>query len=81
MLASLRFDDDLAKGLIPTHTENVVDQGAFEEIAVSAIRSYLSNKCCSGEECTGEETNDGRLGPLTSCVLKAILKTAYSKID
>lgn len=81
VLASLRFDDDLAKGLIPTHTENVVDQGAFEEIAVSAIRSYLSNKCGSGEECTGEETNDGRLGPLTRCVLKAILETAYSKID
>jgi adenosylcobinamide hydrolase len=81
VLASLRFDDDLRMGLIPEHTENIVGQGVFEEIVTAAIRIYLSDNCISDVECLRLMTNEKSLGPMTGCVLNAILKNAYSKID
>ena len=80
ILASLRYDEDLRKGLIPEHAEKTIDQDIFEEIVTVAIRNYLSDKCISDSECLRLITNEKSLGPLTNSVLNAILKNAYSKI-
>jgi len=81
VLASLRFDDDLRKGLMPEQTENTVGQDVFEEITSNAIRNYMSDKCISDDECFRLMTNEKSLGPLTNSVLNAILKNVYSKIE
>ncbi len=80
ILASLRFDDDLRKGLIPEQAQNSVDQDVFEEIVSAAVRIYLSDTCISDVECLRLMTKEESLGPLTTCVLNAIMKNVYSKI-
>jgi adenosylcobinamide amidohydrolase len=75
VIAALRLDEDLAKGLIPKETTDTVDQVSFEEIVQSAL------KCPEGDfsefsfnkEKPGDEA---QLGPFTKCVLNAILKKA-----
>jgi adenosylcobinamide hydrolase len=75
VIAALRLDEDLAKGLIPKKTTDTVDQVSFEEIVQSAL------KCPEGDfsefsfskEKPGDEA---QLGPFTKCVLNAILKKA-----
>jgi adenosylcobinamide hydrolase len=75
VIAALRLDEDLAKGLIPKKTTDIVDQVSFEEIVQSAL------KCPGGDfsefsfnkEKPGDEAE---LGPFTKCVLDAILKKA-----
>jgi len=81
ILASLRFDDDLRKGLIPERDEKSVDQDVFEEIVSAAVRIYLSDTCISDVECLRLMTKEESLGPLTTCVLNAIMKNVYSKIS
>ena len=81
-MASLRFDDDLKKGLIPPSKESTVERAVFEQIVLAAIRNYLSDKHGKLKaEATKLGVRDGgELGPFTTRVLEAILKDAYSKI-
>jgi hypothetical protein len=79
VIAALRLDEDLAKGLIPTKTANTVDQVSFEEIVL------LASKCSSdgfSQFALNKSKPDGeaQLGPYTKCVLQAILKKTRSNI-
>jgi adenosylcobinamide amidohydrolase len=81
VLASLRFDDDLSKGLLPANGEDGVDQAAFEEIVLSAIRGFNGKKDRSkANRLKLQLRNEQTLGPFTTCVLEAILKNAYSTV-
>jgi iron complex transport system ATP-binding protein len=82
VLASLRFDDDLNKGLIPELGESAIDRVSFERIVLAAIRDYLSNEegASESEGLKLNLRNETELGPFTTCVLEAILKDAYSKV-
>ncbi len=82
VLASLRFDDDLSKGLIPEYGESTVDEAVFEGIVVAAISNYLSKEKGASEAKAMELKlrNRKRLGPLTTCVLEAILKDAALEV-
>ncbi len=83
ILTSLRFDDDVSKGLIPESDEGAVEQAVFEKIVLTAIRNYLSGKKCAlnAEATKLKLRNETNLGPFTTCVLVTILENAYSKID
>ena len=43
LIAALRLDDDLEKGLIPKDHTNNIDNAVFEEIVMSALK-------CTGEK-------------------------------
>ncbi len=79
VIAALRLDEDLAKGLIPTKTANTVDQVSFEEIVQSASK-------CSSDDFSqfalnkSKADDEAQLGPYTKCVLQAILKKTRSNI-
>jgi len=80
VLASLRFDDDLNKGLLPKQGESVVGQVAFEGVVLGAVRSYFSVGKGKSETLKLNLRNETELGPFTICVLKVLLKDAYSKV-
>jgi len=83
VMASLRFDDDLGKGLIPASpSENNMNNVEFEEIIQTALRNYLSENNDSSRFDFKKEMskNEGNLGPFTKCVFLAILKKGYSNI-
>ncbi len=79
VIAAIRLDEDLAKGLIPTKTTNTVNQDSFEEIVQSASK-------CSSDDFSefvfnkAKPEDEAQLGPFSKCVLKAILKKAHSNI-
>jgi len=73
VIAALRLDEDLAKGLIPTKTTNMVDQVLFEEIiqllsesSLNVFSEFVLNRAKPNDE--------AQLGPFTKCVFRAILK-------
>ncbi|MGD0645659.1 MAG: adenosylcobinamide amidohydrolase [Candidatus Bathyarchaeia archaeon] len=83
VLASLRFDDDLKKGLIPAdRSNNNMDEVVFEEIIQTALRNYLSEyKTISDSDFRKEKPeNENSLGPFTKCVFLAILNKANLRI-
>jgi adenosylcobinamide hydrolase len=77
VIASLRLDEDLQKGLIPTKTTKTVDQVSFEEIVQTASRCSF-NDFSQFDFAEGKLLDEVHLGPFTKCVLKAILKKAES---
>jgi adenosylcobinamide amidohydrolase len=77
VIASLRLDEDLAKGLIPKKTANIVDQVSFEEIVQFASK-YSANDFSEFTLNKAKSDNEAQLGPFTKCVLKAILKKVPS---
>ena len=83
VMASLRFDDDLKKGLIPaSQTNDSVNKVLFEEIIQTALRDFLSeNKAFSDFDFKKEKpANEDNLGPFTRCVFLAILEKTCSNI-
>jgi hypothetical protein len=79
VIAAIRLDEDLAKGLIPTKTTNTVNQDSFEEIV------QFASKCSSDDFSEfvfnkAKPEDEAQLGPFSKCVLKAILKKAHSNI-
>jgi iron complex transport system ATP-binding protein len=78
IIAGLRFDDDLAKGLIPANTSSSIDKVVFEEIIQIALRDYLSEDKGSSQIGFRKEkpSNEESIGPFTKCVFQAILKKA-----
>jgi adenosylcobinamide amidohydrolase len=81
VLASLRFDDDLEKGLIPAGAKVTVEEGDFGNIVSAAIRDYLENKGKTPEKDALKQKlrNERNLSPLATAVLKAIVKKADSE--
>ena len=78
VVAALRLDEDLVKGLIPKKTVDTIDQVSFEKIVREASKGppdgfseFIFNKM--------KPEDDGLLGPFTKCVLNAILKKAHSR--
>jgi len=83
VMASLRFDDDLRKGLMPaSQSINSMDKIVFEEIIQTALRDYLSDVKVNSEFDfrKGKPANEDRLGPFTKRIFLAILNNAYSCI-
>ena len=79
VIAFLRLDEDLAKGLIPKKTPNTLDQASFEKIFKSALTSssddvpeFSFNKV--------KHEDEAQLGPFTKCILQSIVKEAQSRI-
>ena len=82
VLAALRFDEDLSKGLLPKSGEQTVDQAAFEGILLEAVRNFNAGKSRSTvNRLRLQLRNELTLGPFTTCILEAILKKAYSKAE
>jgi hypothetical protein len=81
ILASLRSDDDLEKGLIPKSVKTTVEQDVFDGILVAATRDYLAGEKGDFEVLKQNLRNEKNLGPLTTCVLKAIVRDAFSKVS
>ena len=79
ILATLRLDEDLVKGLIPKKTTDTIDQVWFEEIVQTVSK-------CSPDDFSGfafskaKPEDEAQLGPFTKCVLRVILKKAHSNI-
>jgi len=83
VMASLRFDDDISKGLVPaSHSNGSIDNAEFEEIIQTALRDYLSEDKANSDSGSRKEkaTNENCSGPFTKCVFSAILKKACSSI-
>jgi adenosylcobinamide amidohydrolase len=82
VMASLRLDDDLRKGLIPaSQSNNSTDKIAFEAIIQTVLRNCLSeDKIISEFDSRRKPVNENSLGPITKCVFLAILNNAYKSI-
>jgi hypothetical protein len=79
VIAALRLDEDLAKGLIPKKTAETVDQTSFEKIIQAASKCHLENFAKFVFDKAKPE-DEGQLGPFTKCALQAILQKALSNI-
>ena len=73
VIAALRLDEDLVKGLIPEKSANSVDQVAFEEIVQATLRC-VSDDFLESAFNNSKSHDEAQLGPFTKCVLKAIVK-------
>ena len=80
VIAALRFDEDLMKGLIPI-TSNTIDQISFEEIVQVALKCSLHNFSESDSAKRKLEGEAHLLVPLQNVFCKSILKKAQSSID
>jgi iron complex transport system ATP-binding protein len=83
VMASLRFDDDLRKNLIPaSQSNNGIDKAVLEEIIQTALRDYLLEDKAVPEFDfrKGKPAIEDSLGPFTKCVCIAILNKVYSSI-
>jgi adenosylcobinamide hydrolase len=80
VIAFLRLDEDLAKGLIPKKTPNIVDQASFDEI-VKSVSKYSSNDFPEFSFNKAKPEDEAQLGPFTKYVLKAIVNGAILKIS
>lgn len=81
LLATLRLDDDLEKGLIPKDRTNNIDNAAFEEITVAALKCSLYGEKNLYDCVEKERTDKNRVGPATKCLLEAIVKKACLNIS
>ena len=83
ILASLRFDEDVSKGLVPRSDKRAVEETVFEEVVLSAIRHFLSGEECAlnPEAAKLKLRNETTPGRFTACALEAVLKAAYSKVS
>ena len=79
VIAALRLDEDLTKGLIPKKTADTVDQVSFEEIVQAASKCHLENFEKFVHDKAKPE-DEGQLGPFMKCALQAILQKARSSI-
>ncbi len=79
VIAALRLDEDLAKGLFPKKTAETVDQTSFEMIVQAASKCPLENLANFAFDKAKPE-DEGQLGPFTKCALQAILQKARSNI-
>ena len=76
LLAALKLDDDLEKGLIPKDYSDILDSAAFEKIIMAALKCSFNSEKNLYDSVEKKHANRNRLGPSTKCLLKAILKNA-----
>ncbi len=82
LMAALRLDDDIEKGLIPKDHVNNIDNVTFEEIILSTLKCALYDEKNLYDYVGKNQVNKNRrLGPTTKCFLMAILKKACSNIS
>ncbi len=79
VIASLRLDEDLAKGLIPKKTQNTLDHASFEKIINFASKCF-SNDFTELSFKKAKPEDEAMLGPFAKCVLAGIVKKAQSNI-
>jgi len=71
VIAALRLDEDLARGLLPKKIAETVDQASFAELARSLPECFTEDSLKF--EFAKEKAEDkALLGPYSKCVLKAI---------
>ena len=75
VIAALRLDEDLEKGLIPAKTSDTVDQVLFEEFVQTALKCSLNDRL---DLAKGKPFDEPHMGPFTKCILQSILKKAHS---
>ena len=80
VIAALRLDEDLLKGLIPEKNANTVDPVAFEEIVQTALKKCSSYDFLDSAFNKSKPEDEAKLGPFTKCVLQAIVKKTQSNI-
>ena len=81
VIASLRLDDDLSKGLIPAETIESIDQASFEEIIQTALKGRLFEDKYPAVATENIKTDgETHLGPFTRALLQAVLRKACSNI-
>jgi adenosylcobinamide hydrolase len=78
VIAALRLDEDLVKGLIPEKNVTTVDSVSFEEIVQTVLKCSTDNSLEFGFS-KSKLDDEAQLGPFTRCVLQAIVKNALSK--
>ncbi len=81
LIAALRLDDDLEKGLIPKDHMNSIDNVTFEEIIKEASKCSLYGEKSLYDYVEKERIGKNRLGPSTKCLLTAIVKKACSNLS
>ena len=81
LIAALRLDDDLEKGLIPKDQMNNINNADFEEIVLTTLKCSLYGPKNLFDYVEKERNSENHLGPSTKCLLTAILKKAYSNIN
>jgi adenosylcobinamide amidohydrolase len=79
LIAALRLDDDLEKGLIPKDQMNNIDNAVFEEIIMAALKCSLYDEKNLFAYVEKKRNDKDRLGPSTKCLLIAILEKACSE--
>ncbi len=79
VIATLRLDEDLAKGLIPEKNATTVDSVLFEEIVQTALKCQTDHSLEFGIN-KSKLDSEAQLGPFTRCVLEAIAKNAESNM-
>lgn len=79
VIAALRLDEDVVKGLIPEKNANIIDPVSFEEIVQAALKCS-SNDFLESAFNKSKSEDEAQLGPFTKCVLKAIVNKAQTHI-
>jgi adenosylcobinamide hydrolase len=79
VIAALRLDEDLVKGLFPEKNANTVDPVSFEEIVKTVLNCSSVDFLELGINNSKSEGNS-QLGLFTKCVLQAIVKKAQLNI-
>jgi adenosylcobinamide amidohydrolase len=73
VIAALRLDEDLVKGIIPEKNAISVDPVSFEEIVQDTLKCVSIDFLESAFN-KSKSHDEAQLGPFTKCVLKAIVK-------
>jgi adenosylcobinamide hydrolase len=73
IIASLRLDEDLAKGLIPEKNASTINPVVFEEIIKTALK-FSSANLKESDFNKSKLEGEAQLGPFTKCVLQSIIK-------
>jgi adenosylcobinamide hydrolase len=79
VIATLRLDEDLSKGLIPEKNATTVDSVLFEQIVQTALKCPTDHSLELGINKSKLE-GEAQLGQFTRCVLQAIVKNAESNM-
>jgi hypothetical protein len=80
VIAALRLDEDLVKGLIPEKNVNTVNPVSFEEIVQTFLKKCSSDDFLDYAFNKSKPEDEAQLGPFTKCVLQAIVKKTQSNI-
>jgi hypothetical protein len=81
VIAALRLDEDLAKGLIPKKTIEIIDQKSLESMVKEILKGPSPrdpSMCIFSKE---NPQDAGQIGPYSKCVLTAIFNQAQKRLE